>query len=331
MSRDTLRRIDPLKPDSDLILLGAEIIRRGGLVAFPTETVYGLGANGLDAAAVRRIFEAKGRPQDNPLILHVSSIEEAQAICLMDSRAVELAEAFWPGPLTLVLPAKDCVPLETRGGLATVAVRMPSHPVALELIKASGVPLAAPSANRSGRPSPTEAQSVRMDFGDRVDLILDGGSTRIGVESTVLDVSGEEPLLLRPGGITAEELTLFLGELKIPLSGEALTRSPGTRYRHYAPVIPLLLWEGGNELVDALEASGRTWAYVGIHTPPGNPLQSIRPETLEAYAHALFSSLRQLENSGAEVLIAELPPQEGIGRAIRNRLERAAGFCGNET
>ena len=331
MSRDTLRRIDPLKPDSDLILLGAEIIRRGGLVAFPTETVYGLGANGLDAAAVRRIFEAKGRPQDNPLILHVSSIEEAQAICLMDSRAVELAEAFWPGPLTLVLPAKDCVPLETRGGLATVAVRMPSHPVALELIKASGVPLAAPSANRSGRPSPTEAQSVRMDFGDRVDLILDGGSTRIGVESTVLDVSGEEPLLLRPGGITAEELTLFLGELKIPLSGEALTRSPGTRYRHYAPVIPLLLWAGGNELVDALEASGRAWAYVGIHTPPGNPLQSIRPETLEAYAHALFSSLRQLENSGAEVLVAELPPQEGIGRAIRNRLERAAGFCGNET
>ena len=331
MSRDTLRRIDPLKPDPDLILLGAEIIRRGGLVAFPTETVYGLGANGLDAAAVRRIFEAKGRPQDNPLILHVSSIEEAQAICLMDSRAIELAEAFWPGPLTLVLPAKDCVPLETRGGLATVAVRMPSHLVALELIKASGVPLAAPSANRSGRPSPTEAQSVRMDFGDRVDLILDGGSTRIGVESTVLDVSGEEPLLLRPGGITAEELTLFLGELKIPLSGEALTRSPGTRYRHYAPVIPLLLWEGGNELVDALEASGRTWAYVGIHTPPGNPLQSIRPETLEAYAHALFSSLRQLENSGAEILVAELPPQEGIGRAIRNRLERAAGFCGNET
>ena len=325
MSRDTLRRIDPLKPDPNLILLGAEIIQRGGLVAFPTETVYGLGANGLDAAAVRRIFEAKGRPQDNPLILHVSSIEEAQAICLMDSRAVELAEAFWPGPLTLVLPAKDCVPLETRGGLATVAVRMPSHPVALELIKASGVPLAAPSANRSGRPSPTEAQSVRMDFGDRVDLILDGGSTRIGVESTVLDVSGEEPLLLRPGGITAEELTLFLGELKIPLSGEALTRSPGTRYRHYAPVIPLLLWAGGNELVDALEASGRAWAYVGIHTPPGNPLQSIRPETLEAYAHALFSSLRQLENSGAEVLVAELPPQEGIGRAIRNRLERAAG------
>ena len=324
MSRDTLRLIDPLKPDSALILLGAEIIKRGGVVAFPTETVYGLGANGLDAAAVRRIFEAKGRPQDNPLILHVSDIEEAQAICVMDSRAIELAEAFWPGPLTLVLPAKDCVPLETRGGLATVAVRMPSHPVALDLIKASGVPLAAPSANRSGRPSPTEAQSVWIDFGDRIDLILDGGSTRIGVESTVLDVSGEEPLLLRPGGITAEELTLFLGELKIPLSGEALMRSPGTRYRHYAPAIPLLLWEGGNELVDTLEAKGRRWAYVGINTPPGNPLQSIRPQTLEAYAHALFSSLRQLENSGAEVLVAELPPQTGIGRAIRNRLERAA-------
>jgi len=234
MSRPTLF----LKADEQGILRGAEVIRAGGLVAFPTETVYGLGADALSDSAVARIFEAKERPRGNPLIVHLADAAVLESVAArVPPRARDVAARFWPGPLTLVLPRASTVPLITTGGLDTVAARVPSHPVALALIEASGRPIAAPSANRSGRPSPTRAGHVRDDLDGRIDMILDGGPTPVGVESTVLDMTTEPPMLLRPGGVTLEQLRDCLGEVAV-LKGddeEATGRSPGLRYRHYAP------------------------------------------------------------------------------------------------
>lgn len=203
--------LDPWNPDPVVLKESADVIRRGGLVAFPTETVYGLGANALDPEAVKKIYAAKGRPSDNPLILHLSRPEQAEYLVYMDDRARRLMAAFWPGPLTLVLKARDVIPPVTRGGLDTAALRMPDHPIASALIEASGCPLAAPSANVSGRPSPTDAQTVWQDLQGRVDRVLDGGPVRVGIESTVVDISTERPLLLRPGGMSREILEEFLG------------------------------------------------------------------------------------------------------------------------
>ncbi|MBP6333347.1 MAG: threonylcarbamoyl-AMP synthase [Aminivibrio sp.] len=322
--------VDPWNPDPKAIGEAAELLRSGRLVAFPTETVYGLGANGLDPAAAEKIFAAKGRPSDNPLILHFSSPGDAESAVLVNERARRLMELFWPGPLTMVLPSRGIVPQEVTAGLDTVAVRMPSHPVALALIAAAGLPVAAPSANTSGRPSPTDAQTVASDLGDRVDLVLDGGPTSVGLESTVLDLTGKDMVLLRPGGCPVEEIESRTGE-RVLRSGGNVRRSPGTRYRHYAPSVPLILHDGDGAREKAL-AFGGPIAWIGMDGPeilfvPGETdgALSLRFSTPENYARALFHALRFLESSGAAVIVAQRPETEaGIALALRDRLERAS-------
>jgi L-threonylcarbamoyladenylate synthase len=317
-------QVDRWNPDPAVMAEGGRILRSGGLVAFPTETVYGLGANALDDRAVREIYRAKGRPSDNPLIVHVQDPREVISLACVDARAERLMDLFWPGPLTLVMPAKDSVPSVTRGGLDTVAVRMPSHPVALALIAASGVPVAAPSANRSGRPSPTEAATVARDLGEAVGLVIDGGGTDVGLESTVLDVSGKLPLLLRPGGLGLEVLEDALGRIGLPEGTLEVRRSPGTRYRHYAPSVPVLLWPEGAPWPVA-EKHG-TVGYMGLRRPGGSVAVDILFDSPEHYARGLFSGLRHLETTGISLIVADFPAPRGIGLALRDRLSRAAGL-----
>ncbi len=317
-------KVTPLDPEKEVMERAASIIKRGGLVVFPTETVYGLGANALDPVAAGKIFAAKGRPADNPLIVHVHEPQGAEPLGKLEQRTLDLMSVFWPGPLTLVIPAAPVVPLQVTGGLGTVAVRMPAHPVALDLIRRSGVPVAGPSANRSGRPSPTRAEDVMEDLGGRVEMILDAGPTDVGVESTVLDVSGEVPILLRPGGTSLEMLQEVVGKVFSPSSGNELARSPGTRYRHYAPSIPVILVEPGQS-PSGCDAPTPGMAYVGISPAPFPVVAEVCFGSVEKYAAGLFTALRELERSGASVICAELPPGTGIGRAVRDRLERAAG------
>jgi L-threonylcarbamoyladenylate synthase len=321
-----------LKADEAAIRRAAEMIRAGGLVAFPTETVYGLGADALSGSAVARIFEAKERPRGNPLIVHLAGAADLENVAArVPPQARAAAARFWPGPLTLVLPRADRVPLITTGGLDTVAARVPSHPVALALINASDRPIAAPSANRSGRPSPTRAQHVLADLDGRIELILDGGPTPVGVESTVLDMTTEPPTLLRPGGVTLEQLKDCLGEVAL-LSGdedEAAGRSPGLRYRHYAPRAQVVVVERG-----AGEAAVAPWLEAGrpvalmAQRPvsldrPGLVVR-IMPGDLGAYARDLFAVLRELDTTGVEGIFVEAVPQEGLGLTIMDRLRRAA-------
>lgn len=320
-----LVKVDRWNPDPEIMREAGGVIRRGGLVAFPTETVYGLGANALDAAAVAGIFRAKGRPSDNPLIVHVQDPTEVPAFAVLNDMALRLIDLFWPGPLTLVLPSLEIVPPVTRGGLDTVGVRMPSHPVALALIAEAGVPIAAPSANRSGRPSPTEADVVFHDLGEGVDMILDGGPTEVGVESTVLDVSGEVPVLLRPGGVGLEALNEVLGQISFPEGDMESRRSPGTRYRHYAPSVPVLLWSSGTVWPTEFTESKRL-GYLGLRRPPDQVAVKVLFDSPEHYARGLFSGLRHLERSGVSAIVADLPEASGIGLALRDRLARAAGF-----
>lgn len=304
----------------------ARLIRAGGLVAFPTETVYGLGANALDPDAVAAIYKAKGRPSDNPIIVHVSSLQMAETIAELNNAALLLIEKFWPGPLSLVLKALPAVPEKTRGGLSTVAVRMPANALALALIEASGVPIAAPSANVSGRPSPTDACTVQDDLGDNVAMVLDGGAAKVGLESTVLDLSGGRPLLLRPGAVSREAIEAVLGvQVSATLSAGELKRSPGTRYRHYAPSVPLILAREGDGFWRAVAASGKKWAWLGLKEPLGDPQRKIIFADADEYARELFRALRLLEVSGVEIIIADPPLDEvGIGAALRDRLARAA-------
>ncbi len=301
----------------------AEFIRAGKLVAFPTETVYGLGANALDEDAVCKTYEAKGRPSDNPLILHVASVEMAEKVVELNDTARTLMEKFWPGPLTLVLPAKEIVPYATRGGLETAAIRMPDNRIALELIRAADLPISAPSANKSGRPSPTDAQTVRKDLGSAIAQLLDGGETKIGVESTVLDITGDSPVLLRAGGVPKEKIEETLGtEVLLPQDTNIIKRSPGTRYRHYAPKIPLLPAKAENA---EKTAQGRKYAWIGTSECSGMPIEAVIFKDEAEYAHEVFRVLRMLENSGAEIIIAEIPSEKGIGLALKDRLNRAAG------
>ena len=242
--------------DREVLEKAAAIIRAGGLVAFPTETVYGLGANALDEAAAKKIYAAKGRPSDNPLIAHVSCLEEiAPLVSNMPENGKKLAKAYWPGPMTMVFPKSAIVPYGTTGGLDTVAIRMPSDPIAAELIRLSGVPIAAPSANTSGRPSPTRADHVLQDMDGKIDAIIDGGPVGIGLESTIVDVTEEMPMVLRPGAITVEMLRETVGEVGIdpailgPVSADVRPKAPGMKYRHYAPKADLTLVEGETEAV----------------------------------------------------------------------------------
>lgn len=338
--------MDPAAPDPAVIARAGAVLARGGLVAFPTETVYGLGANALDPAAVARVFAAKGRPADNPLIVHVATLEELPRVAgEVPPLAQRLARRFWPGPLTLVLPRAAAVPAAASAGLATVAVRMPDHPVALALIHAAGVPVAAPSANRSGRPSPTCAGHVAEDLGDAVDLLLDAGPTRIGVESTVLDVTEDPAVLLRPGGVTLEELEEVLGPGGVrvwpeagagtPESGPA--RSPGMKYVHYAPAAPVYLYTGERAAVRAAlaatlhDARSRgervgllaTEATLAELAPLASEAESLGREPAEA-ATRLFASLRALDSRGVASILVEGIAETGLGFAVMNRLRRAA-------
>lgn len=320
---ETLRiELDPWNPSGEILARAAEVLRGGGLVAFPTETVYGLGANALNPEAVKGIYRAKGRPSDNPLILHLSRVEQAEPLVCVDERARRLMRAFWPGPLTLVLRARDVVPMEARGGLSTAALRMPSHPVASALIDAVGFPLAAPSANVSGRPSPTDAETVWRDLRGRIEMILDGGPVSVGIESTVIDVSEKLPLLLRPGGMPAEEIEAFLGEPLRRPDGQSSRRSPGTRYRHYAPTIPVRVWhpEAPFEMV-GMELE--RWGFMGLAVPPACFGRVLRFESVENYARGLFSGFRALEAEGLLGIVAEWPPAAGVGLGLRDRIRRA--------
>lgn len=326
----------------DTARIAAALIRAGELVAIPTETVYGLGADALNPDAARKIYAAKGRPQDNPLIIHIADPAELDRYChdIPDSARV-LAEKFWPGPLTMVLPCRDIVPRCTTAGLDTVAVRCPEVPVTREIIRLAGVPIAAPSANLSGKPSTTTAQHVLHDYGTdgKIAAIVDGGVCRVGLESTIVDLHEGTPRLLRPGGVTPEQLRAVLGALEIDpavvsqLSPDAVVRAPGMKYRHYAPRGAVTILSGTAEAAAA---------YVHAHAAPGTsvlcyeeelPLYRDLPamsygsrDDLDSLAHGLFSALREMDDAGYTVIYARCPTAGGIGAAVQNRLKKAAGF-----
>jgi L-threonylcarbamoyladenylate synthase len=331
-------------PEPDRIRAAADCIQRGGLVAFPTETVYGLGANALDPAAVRRIFSAKGRPFHDPLIVHLASLEDVASVAADIPPVVgELGRRFWPGPLTLILPRQASLPPEVSAGLETVAVRVPSHPVARALLAAAGVPIAAPSANRFGHTSPTMARHVREDLSGRIDMILDGGPTDWGLESTILDPMSDPPVLLRPGGIAQTELESVLGRIRTAVPGERINASPGRLPRHYAPNVRLILCPGGDpeEIAASISETARRLAgehkRIGILAatevfarlkPPDVPLlcTDLGPFTdSRSISRRLFTGLRELEKAGVDTILAHRVPPEDLGAAINDRLTRAAG------
>lgn len=325
----------------DIARAGA-IIRSGGLVAIPTETVYGLAANALDPQAVKKIFKAKGRPGDNPLIVHITETEQWEPlVTAVPPEALALAEAFWPGPLTVILPKSDIVPYETSGGLDTVAVRCPSHPMARAVIEAAGVPLAAPSANVSGRPSPTAFEHVYADQYGKADAILDGGTCQVGLESTVVSLCGDVPRLLRPGGVTAAQLEQVLGRVEIdPAVTGALgpgeqAASPGMKYKHYAPRAQVEMVDGSPEefiaYINSLppENIRGVFALCFDETAPhlNIPAVTYGPRfDREAQARKLFDALHQLDRLQAVRAYAQMPSRAGVGLAVYNRLARAAGF-----
>ena len=320
--------------------IAADIIKKGGLVAIPTETVYGLGANGLDEQAVIKIFEAKGRPQDNPLILHVAEPAEMEKFCHhIPKSAYLLAKKFWPGPLTMVLPARDIVPRRTTAGLDTVAVRCPDNDTTRQIIRLSGVPIAAPSANISGKPSTTTAQHVFHDHNGKIDAIVDGGPCRVGVESTIVDLTDERPRLLRPGGITPEQLMEVLGDLVIDkavtaqIDKDAVVKAPGMKYRHYAPQEPVVIVAGSRE---------KAAQYIHRHFVPGdrvlcfqeelplyqdcNPLAYGKEAEVETLSAGLFAALRELDDASIHQVYARCPVGGGVAYAVQNRLKKAAAF-----
>jgi len=334
-----------LQPDERALNQAAELLQAGKLVGMPTETVYGLAADALNPEAVKSIFEAKGRPGDNPLIVHIASIDALAPLigCEPGENAKKLMDAYWPGPLTLIFPKSDQVPYCTTGGLNTVAVRMPDHPVARHLIARAGLSLAAPSGNRSGRPSPTTAAHMLEDMEGRIPLILDGGACEVGVESTVVDMTGDVPRILRPGGVTPEQIAAVCGSCKVdstvmrPLRENERPRSPGMKYRHYAPAGQLTIFHGEAEHVIAEICHTYDQALEEGH----RPLILALEESLKRYgdrrteslgrdamemAHAIFAVLRDADELHADVILSESVEAEGIGLAVMNRLGRAAAF-----
>ena len=322
------------------IALAARLLQRGELVALPTETVYGIAADARNGAAVRKIFAAKGRPQDNPLIVHICGMQMLRGIVAeVPPRARKLAAAFWPGPLTMVMPRGEEVSDVTCAGLDTVGVRMPSHPVVQAVIRASGVAFAAPSANLSGKPSPTNAQDTLADMDGRLPLILDGGESAVGVESTVVSVTGEHPVLLRPGYITKEQMEAVLGEevqvspaiLEKLKEGE-VARSPGMKYKHYAPKAQVTILQGdfaAYRQYVAQHAGPGVWALCFDGEGAQLPVPYIeygRDHDGAAQAHHLFTALRELDRNGAQIVYARCPEQDGVSMAVYNRLIRAAAF-----
>lgn len=325
--------------DKEALLEAAEIIKNGGLVAFPTETVYGLGANALDPQAVKKIFTAKGRPQDNPLISHVDSIDMVLPLVEdFNEDARKLAERFWPGPLTIIMKKSSLVPDAVSAGLSTVAIRFPSDPIARALISAAGVPIAAPSANLSGSPSPTSAKHVISDLSGRVDMILNSHSCDVGVESTVISLAGEKPRLLRPGFVTPEELSKVLGEIDIDkavfssISNDTVVHAPGMKYKHYAPKARVFVVKGDFEsFLRFIENKKNEKTVVMCFDGEGDKLNVPYIEYGNEFdskeqATRLFDALRKVDEMGAEVVFARCPDCTGVGLAVTNRLFKAAGF-----
>jgi len=319
-------------PSPDVLKEAATIIREGGLVAFPTETVYGLGANALDGRAVAGIFAAKNRPSFNPIIVHVAAREDAARYVEVDARAAALVAAFWPGPLTLILPKKDSSGISdlVSAGLPTIAIRMPKHPVALALIEQAGVPIAAPSANASGEPSATTPRHVQDSLGDKIPLILAGGACMVGLESTVLDLSGDMPVIVRPGAITADDLVPYLGDVTYDLGDHTAPKSPGQLLKHYAPSLPVRLKAVDVDEGEALLAFGST-KFMGLrgggfaHQLPDTMFLNLseNADLTEAAAN-LFSMLRDLDNPAHKGIAVMDIPDTGLGIAINDRLRRAA-------
>jgi L-threonylcarbamoyladenylate synthase len=347
MKQTVVLKVDSQQPDIKKVQIAADIIRKGGLVAFPTETVYGLGADALNPKAVSALFKAKKRPTDNPPIIHVENINDVYRIAeKIPPKAETLMKEFWPGPLTLVFKRSKTVPDVTVAGLDTIAVRMPQHAVALTLIRESHCPIAAPSANLAGKPSPTSAQHVFDDLNGRIDAILDAGPTHIGVESTVLDLSVEPVLVLRPGGTPLEALKRVLGDVKLhPLvvADKDLpietTRSPGMKHKHYAPKAQVIVVEGAvwavmgaikslitaywlqDKRVGVLATGETAWAY---EADVVKSLGSRR--NVDAMAVNLFRLLREFDEENVDVILAEGVPTEGLGLAVMNRLRKASGY-----
>ncbi len=339
-------------PDPEKLKYCAEVIKKGGLVCFPTETVYGLGANAFDSEAVKNIFIAKGRPADNPLIVHIAGYDMLNIICRggeeQRKRIALLGNAYWPGPLTMIADRDPAVPDEVSCGLPTVGIRMPDNKIALELIRLSGVPIAAPSANLSGKPSPSKAEHVIKDLFGRVDVIIDGGDCRVGVESTVLDITGDVPAILRPGAVTLEDVIKVLGKgelpdwKKAPKKGET-PRSPGMKYTHYSPDAEVRIYDGSDIggirafIEKEAEKEAGNGKKVGIFTTKEGAGAYDEKRFTVVYAgtrddlltvtHLLYGALRDFDKKGVDVVLAEAFPQTGVGNALMNRLYRAAGGC----
>ena len=334
-------KINPKKPEKNKIKKAVQILKNGGLVAFPTETVYGLGADALNPVAIKKIFKAKKRPQDNPLILHIAKKEDVFIYTEPDKKNLELIKKlinkFWPGPLTLIIKKKKIVPSEITAGLKNTSIRLPDNIVARALIKELGSPIAAPSANLSGSPSPTDASHVYNDLAGRIEMILDGGATKIGVESTILDCTKSPFVLLRPGKITAEELEKIVGKIKMYKASQKIKNppSPGLKYAHYAPKAKLILIEGKiydvrkkiNELAEKFKSDEKTVGVLNL----GNRYNYKNAETIislgennEAIAKNLFRSFREFDKKNIDIILAEGIPEKNFGMAIMNRLRKAA-------
>jgi len=345
MTTTEIVKVDSKNPEKKVIERAARILIRGGLVAFPTETVYGLGANALDEDAVLKIFEVKNRPSDNPLIIHIAKIDDLYLISSkVPKKAEKLVQKFWPGPLTLVLPRSEIVPDPPVAGLSTVAIRMPSHPVAHALISMSDLPIAAPSANLAGRPSPTTAEHVVKDLDGKIELILDGGEITFGVESTVIDFTSPVPTILRPGPITVEELREELGEVEVhSVAGqegaeEVIVKSPGMKYRHYAPKAEVTVVEGDpilarKKIKEIVNEKKKTGKRVGVVTTAENA-HAYQADVLKVVgernnsrqiAKNLFKVLRELDAEEVDFAVVEGIEPVGIGLAVMNRLRKAAG------
>ena len=326
--------------DAQTPVIAANIIKNGGLVAIPTETVYGLGANGLSEEAVIKIFEAKGRPQDNPLILHIAGAEQIEQFAHhIPQAAYDLADRFWPGPLTIILPARDLIPKRTTGGLDTVGLRCPDCDITREIIRISGVPIAAPSANISGKPSTTTAEHVRHDHDGRIDAIVDGGACRVGVESTIVDLTERRPRLLRPGGIGPEQLMEVLGDLVVDkavtaqIDKDEVVKAPGMKYKHYAPQSEVVIVGGSRE---------KAARYIRAHFEEGdrvlcfeeelplyegcNPLSYGQEADVNTLSAGLFAALRELDDPSIHQVYARCPVGGGVAYAVQNRLKKAAAF-----
>ncbi|MBZ2174935.1 threonylcarbamoyl-AMP synthase [Schnuerera sp. xch1] len=337
-------KVNNINSERKLIMEGAKYIKEGKLVVFPTETVYGLGANGLDEEAVLKIFHAKGRPQDNPLILHVSSMKEVKSLVKsISTEAERLMEKYWPGPLTMLFQRSDAIPDIITAGLDTVAIRMPNNSIALKLIEMSGVPIAAPSANTSGKPSPTSVQHVIEDLYGKVDMIIDGGATGVGLESTVLDLTGNIPMILRPGGITLEDLQYIIPNVEFDLSiikdnENIIPKSPGQKYRHYAPKADMIVFTGEvdnivntiKEKSNELTKQGKSVGIMATDETKDRYDEEIvisvgSRKNKETIAHNLFNAIRLFDKKNVDIILSEGVELSHIGIAIMNRLKKASG------